>query len=99
MFLGGGINKRTLTFTILLTLEPAAVTMALMLSQHAWVLSPMLPSIRFPEASAGIWPETKTWPLARMAWDYVGYWLVYLELDLDLYVDCREEGCEWYLWV
>lgn len=43
--------------------------MALMLLQQAWVRSPMLPCTRFPEASAGIWPETKTWPLARTAWD------------------------------
>jgi hypothetical protein len=59
-----------LTLTILLTLDPAASTMALMLLQQAWVSSPMLPETRFPDASAGIWPETKIWPLARMAWDY-----------------------------
>ena len=41
-----------------------------MLSQQAWVLSLMLPLTRFAEASAGIWPETKIWPLARMAWDW-----------------------------
>jgi hypothetical protein len=40
-----------------------------MLSQQTWVFWPMLPSTRLAEASAGIWPETKIWPLARMAWD------------------------------
>lgn len=29
----------------------------------------MLPSTSWPVESAGIWPETKIWPLARMAWD------------------------------
>lgn len=29
----------------------------------------MLPSTKLAEESAGIWPETKIWPLARMAWD------------------------------
>jgi hypothetical protein len=43
--------------------------MALMLLQQAWVFWPMVPSTRLPEASAGIWPEMKIWPLARMAWD------------------------------
>lgn len=55
-----------------------------MLSQHAWVFSPMLPSTRFPETSAGIWPETKIWPLARMAWDYTGQgvsWFVDLDVN------------------
>lgn len=40
-----------------------------MLSQQTCVLAPMLPSTKLAEASAGIWPETKIWPLARMAWD------------------------------
>lgn len=45
--------------------------MALILSQQACVLTPMEPWTRLAEASAGIWPETKIWPLARMAWDFL----------------------------
>ena len=45
--------------------------MARMLSQQAWVFWPMEPLTRFAEASAGIWPETKIWPLARTAWDCI----------------------------
>jgi hypothetical protein len=45
--------------TIFDTLEPAAVRIASMLLQQIWVFSPMVPSIRVAEASAGIWPETK----------------------------------------
>jgi hypothetical protein len=32
----------------------------------------MLPSIRLPLVSAGIWPETKIWGPAMMAWDWRG---------------------------
>jgi len=42
----------------------------------------MLPSIRLPAVSAGIWPETKICGPAMMAWDYyVGlvYGMVYGE--------------------
>lgn len=74
-----GGETHTLTLTILSTLEPAAVRIALMLSQQTCVLAPMLPSIKLAEASAGIWPETKIWPLARMAWDCIGFvrWFFY----------------------
>jgi hypothetical protein len=51
---------------------PASVKMPTMFSQHCLVLSAMLPSIRLPLVSAGIWPETKTWGPAMMAWDWVG---------------------------
>jgi hypothetical protein len=48
---------------------PASFKMAVMFSQHALVLSAMLPSIRLPLVSAGIWPETKMLGPAMMAWD------------------------------
>jgi hypothetical protein len=69
----GGVNKGggyTLTRMILLTDEPAASRIALMLSQQAWVLVLISPSTRLPFLSAGIWPERKIWPLALTAWDY-----------------------------
>jgi len=41
-----------------------------MFSQQRVVLSAMLPSIRLPWLSAGIWPETKIWAPATMACDW-----------------------------
>jgi hypothetical protein len=38
-----------------------------MFSQHIFVLSAMLPSIKLPFVSAGIWPETKILGPATMA--------------------------------
>lgn len=66
------VNRRmkfglTLTRIILLTDDPAASRMALMLSQQAWVLVAMSPSTRLPFLSAGIWPERKIWPFALTA--------------------------------
>lgn len=50
-----GLAERTLT---ILEMElPAPSRMALMFSQHAFVMSPMLPSTILPEASAGSWPR------------------------------------------
>jgi hypothetical protein len=48
---------------------PASFRMAVIFSQHALVLSAMLPSIRLPLVSAGIWPETKMLGPAMMACD------------------------------
>lgn len=61
-----------------------------MLSQQAWVLSPMEPSMRLALASAGIWPETKIWPLALMAWD-----CLYGEIWLVGFVFCEGLGFAW----
>jgi hypothetical protein len=61
---------RTLTTRSMPT--PASVKMPTMFSQHCFVLSAMLPSIRLPLVSAGIWPETKIWGPAMMAWDCQG---------------------------
>lgn len=47
-----------LTLIVLWIPLPASSRMFLSASQQALVLSAMLPSIRLPEASAGIWPET-----------------------------------------
>ena len=58
-------TKRTLT--ILSRATPASVRTPLMFSQHILVLSAMLPSIKLPLVSAGIWPETKTLGPATMA--------------------------------
>ena len=65
-----------LTFTARWRPDPASSRMFLSASQQALVLSAMLPSTRLPEASAGIWPETKIWPAAAIACDYVKYSLV-----------------------
>jgi len=43
--------------------------MATMFSQHCAVLSAMVPVVRAPVESAGIWPETKICGPAIMAWD------------------------------
>tara|TARA_R110002003_G_scaffold1868_2_gene23596 strand:+ start:348 stop:902 length:555 start_codon:yes stop_codon:yes gene_type:complete len=46
------------TLTTLSILTPASVNIPTMFSQHCFVLSAMLPSIKLPLVSAGIWPET-----------------------------------------
>jgi len=55
-----------------------------MFSQHAVVLSAMEPETRLPEASAGIWPETKMWGPEAMAWDC---W--------EMAGSCQHSGCMW----
>ena len=60
-------SRKTLTLTTFSTGVLASFRMATMFSQHCVVLSVMLPSIRAPVLSAGIWPETKTWGPAMMA--------------------------------
>jgi hypothetical protein len=62
-------SRKTLTLTTRSILTPASVKMPTMFSQHCFVLSAMLPSIRLPFVSAGIWPETKICGPAMMAWD------------------------------
>lgn len=56
---GKKVRRRHITLTTRLIELPAASRIFLTLSQHAAVLSAMLPSTRLPDASAGIWPETK----------------------------------------
>jgi hypothetical protein len=68
------------TFTTLSIPTPASVNMPTMFSQHCFVLSAMLPSIKFPFVSAGIWPETKICGPAMMAWDYWGVSTLYIHL-------------------
>lgn len=60
-------GEHTFTFTTFSIEDPAAAKMAAMFLQHCSVLSATEPSIRFAALSAGIWPETKTWPFALMA--------------------------------
>lgn len=62
-------RKPTLTLTILSNPDPAASRIALTLLQHASVFWPMEPSTSVAVLSAGIWPETKIWPFALIAWD------------------------------
>jgi hypothetical protein len=64
-------SRNTLTLTTRSMPTPASFSMPTMFSQHCVVLSAMLPSIRAPVLSAGIWPDTKIWGPAIMAWDCV----------------------------
>lgn len=55
------------TLTTLSMPLPAASRMAMMLLQHAAVLSPMFPSTSLPSAVPGICPETQIVPPATTA--------------------------------
>lgn len=76
-----GRDGHELTLTTLSRPLPASVRMALRDSQHALVWSAMEPSTRLPSLSAGIWPETKMWAPALMAWVLI---VVSVGLEKDL---------------
>jgi hypothetical protein len=65
------LERKTLTLTTLLKDDAEALRTAARLANTASVSSSMVPVMTFPSLSAGIWPETKTRPLAFMAWDYI----------------------------
>jgi hypothetical protein len=60
--------KNTPTRTTFPISLPLASRMALRFWQHRAVFSAMVPSIRAPVVSAGIWPATQIWEAALMAW-------------------------------
>lgn len=64
-----GIGILTTTLTTLSRLDPASLRITSALWIIAFVFSATDPVIKFPCVSAGIWPESQTWPAALMAWD------------------------------